>query len=302
MPRNDSVADMVFDDLVSKFRALPWWGGLLFVGVVWLIVSFALPGAFGLLGGDAAAESTRDAATTGAIYRSIGGFLRATRWLVLAILLVMWGLAVARNLGDARRLDSQQNIDTIRALSWQQFEMLLAEWFRRQGYAVEQTPDGPDGGVDLILHKDGRESIVQAKHWKAQRVGVARVRELNGVRAARGADQAILITSGRFTPDARAFAERSGVTLIDGAALTPAILGVRRQREPDTSLSTTQGNAEPGLVAPPPLTSWADSAPPACPHCSSPMVKRTARRGPSPGTAFWGCSNYPRCRGTRAIH
>lgn len=34
-----------------------------------------------------------------------------------------------------------------------------------------------------------------------------------------------------------------------------------------------------------------------CPKCGAPMVKRTARRGPRAGTPFYGCSNYPKCRG-----
>ena len=36
-----------------------------------------------------------------------------------------------------------------------------------------------------------------------------------------------------------------------------------------------------------------------CPQCGSPMVLRTARRGPSSGNSFWGCPRYPDCRGTR---
>ena len=40
---------------------------------------------------------------------------------------------------------------------------------------------------------------------------------------------------------------------------------------------------------------------PHCPACNSLMVKRTARRGVSAGSEFWGCPNYPQCRGTREI-
>jgi hypothetical protein len=40
---------------------------------------------------------------------------------------------------------------------------------------------------------------------------------------------------------------------------------------------------------------------PRCPSCNGLMVKRTARRGASVGSEFWGCFGYPRCRGTRAI-
>ena len=39
---------------------------------------------------------------------------------------------------------------------------------------------------------------------------------------------------------------------------------------------------------------------PHCPICNALMVKRLARRGVSAGSSFWGCSNYPKCRGTRA--
>ena len=41
-------------------------------------------------------------------------------------------------------------------------------------------------------------------------------------------------------------------------------------------------------------------APPGCPRCGSQMVRRTARRGRYAGNQFWGCSRYPRCKGTRA--
>lgn len=37
---------------------------------------------------------------------------------------------------------------------------------------------------------------------------------------------------------------------------------------------------------------------PTCPKCSSPMVVRTARRGKNAGSKFYGCSQYPTCKGT----
>ncbi|MBI5615117.1 MAG: topoisomerase DNA-binding C4 zinc finger domain-containing protein [Gammaproteobacteria bacterium] len=40
---------------------------------------------------------------------------------------------------------------------------------------------------------------------------------------------------------------------------------------------------------------------PLCPNCSARMVKRTARRGRNKGGTFWGCTTYPRCKGTRSI-
>jgi len=40
---------------------------------------------------------------------------------------------------------------------------------------------------------------------------------------------------------------------------------------------------------------------PECPQCSAKMVRRTATRGKYAGKKFWGCKNYPSCRGIRNI-
>lgn len=40
------------------------------------------------------------------------------------------------------------------------------------------------------------------------------------------------------------------------------------------------------------------STPPVCNSCHAAMVLRTAKKGPTTGTRFWGCSNYPACRHT----
>ena len=34
-----------------------------------------------------------------------------------------------------------------------------------------------------------------------------------------------------------------------------------------------------------------------CPRCAGPMTLRIARFGPNAGNEFWGCSNYPKCKG-----
>jgi hypothetical protein len=33
-----------------------------------------------------------------------------------------------------------------------------------------------------------------------------------------------------------------------------------------------------------------------CPKCERLMVERVAKKGPSRGEKFWGCSGYPKCR------
>jgi len=46
----------------------------------------------------------------------------------------------------------------------------------------------------------------------------------------------------------------------------------------------------------------AENLSPPCPSCGAPMKSRTARRAKIKAQVFWGCSNYPKCRGTRPIN
>ena len=38
-----------------------------------------------------------------------------------------------------------------------------------------------------------------------------------------------------------------------------------------------------------------------CPNCGSGLVERTAKQGPTAGSTFLGCENYPKCRFTRNV-
>ena len=40
-----------------------------------------------------------------------------------------------------------------------------------------------------------------------------------------------------------------------------------------------------------------DATPPSCPKCGAPMVLRTVKKGPHQGKRFYGCTNFPNCRG-----
>lgn len=52
----------------------------------------------------------------------------------------------------------------------------------------------------------------------------------------------------------------------------------------------------PRVATPPPQRKASASGNPSCPRCGSAMRRRSGRYG-----QFWGCSRYPRCRGTRKI-
>ena len=78
--------------------------------------------------------------------------------------------------------------DALDGMSWREFEMLVGESFRLQGYPVVETGGG---GIDLVLTKPGNgggeKFLGHCKQWRAFRVDVDVVRELYGAMAARGA-------------------------------------------------------------------------------------------------------------------
>ena len=115
--------------------------------------------------------------------------------------------------------------DGLSRTSWQDFERLLARHYREEGYEVEHCGTAEnasrfDGGVDLVLRRDGETVLVQCKHWKASQVPHNDVHQLLGLLETRQAQRAILITSGEFTAAARDAASRTQrIELIDGMAL-----------------------------------------------------------------------------------
>jgi superfamily II DNA or RNA helicase len=104
------------------------------------------------------------------------------------------------------------------------FEDLVSDLCRVIGYNVKETTRSKDGGVDIYAKRmsdTGEDSIiVQCKHRPTSAIGVSTVRELYGVLASRqDIVRAVLITSGRFSRDAKKFSEGKNLRLIAGSEL-----------------------------------------------------------------------------------
>jgi restriction system protein len=120
-------------------------------------------------------------------------------------------------------LDKQRSLDSIKALSWREFERMVGELYLRKGYQVGYTRDGADGGVDIHLTRGLERAIVQCKRWRTKAVGVQPVRELFGLMAHHKVQRGIFVTCDRYTAEARAFAQGKAIDLIDGEQLLARI-------------------------------------------------------------------------------
>ena len=123
-----------------------------------------------------------------------------------------------RRIEEAEEAQRRKHYDHWMSLSGTEFERQLGILYRQRGYRVESTPTSGDEGIDLILRKNGKTTVVQCKsHQKP--VGPAIARELLGSMVAFRADDAILACTGGFTRGVKDFVRGKPITLISASEL-----------------------------------------------------------------------------------
>lgn len=176
---------------------------------------------------------------------------------------------------------------TLEDVSWENFELLAGEIFRRKGFEVEISSGlGADGGKDLTLRRNGEVRLVQCKLLSAEnKVSVMAMREFYGLVVAENAKSGIFMTTGLYSRDAREFAEGKPIKLLGRPEIEQLMASVAH---PGENLCV--------------IRNWIDDfaavahvTDPDCPRCRKSMK---LRRGAA-GRAFWGCSGFPPCRGRR---
>jgi len=129
---------------------------------------------------------------------------------------------------------------------------------------VTQLPPAPAGAVRLTGLAGLADFVGQAD---AELAGNAMLCAIN---------QAVYLLNRQLKCQSEIFVEEGG--------FTERLHAARSNRRAEQS-----GASTPGKPAP------------MCPRCGKPMVPRTARKGSQAGQAFWGCSAYPDCVGTRRL-
>lgn len=220
----------------------------------------------------------QEPSATVAQYASVMAFLLASPYLAIALVALIgpdWAL---------RRLEKVNHLVELRNLDGRTFETVVADIFRAKGYIAEQSPYGPDGGIDIVLRNKKEVILVQCKAYRDDRVDVAMVRELFGVLKSHDtASRAIFATVYTYTQAARDFAKQHGkeIQLLDQDDLVKMISEIR-------------GKPLEGYVPPDP-----EERIPECPICGKLMNWIPAERNPAVGRGFYGCSSFAKtgCKG-----
>ncbi|MFC7980092.1 restriction endonuclease [Streptomyces cinereoruber] len=156
-------------------------------------------------------------------------------------------------LAEQARIQAVRSMEAVWAMDPLQFEEYVAELCRRDGCTdVRRVGAANDLGADVIgLLPDGRKLVVQCKRYAKHRtVGSPDLQKFNGTaRSEHGADVPLFVASCKFTKQARAFAARHGLVLVDvdllgfwnsGTTLTALLdldigrSGTNRKLAPDT--------------------------------------------------------------------
>ncbi len=262
--RKNSIADILVE--------LPWWVSVILAVIAYVALKYIIPPMI-----------------ENPYLKGFALALPSMAPFIAGVLLFIAFISAIVAWRKGKLLDEQTGIESIRALSWRQFEVLVGETYRRQGYSVAETGGGADGGIDLILKRNEEVIFVQCKHWKMRKVGVKIIRELYGVMMAEGATGGIVILSGEFTREAESFSAGKPIELVPGHGLLRLVEEVKRNAEAPEARkhvddTHTDKNSDTGQI-------------PACPLCGNTMRLRIAKRGRYAGKKFWGCNQYPKCKG-----
>lgn len=194
----------------------------------------------------------------------VGGVVALTITYLVTILAMA---AMSTRGRDNRLLALHQTMREIRAMSWREFEQLVAANYAVAGYDVEHVGRaGPDGGRDLVMHKDGETVLVQCKHYRDSWVHEVPLRQFLGTLRDHHATRGIFVSCGVFDESAEEFARRNPeLELVAGEQLQDMI----------QSAVTRQLGGQ-GFK---------------CEACGAPMRPKSGRYG-----RFLSCSNYPACK------
>ena len=175
---------------------------------------------------------------------------------------------------EPEKLTPAQFIERLRNIDWFQFEKVIALVYKKLGHQVERRGGAnPDGGVDLIIKKNGERKAVQCKQWKTWNVGVKPIREFVGAMIDGKFSHGIFITLKGYRGQAKDFAARHNIEILTGNSFV-------RLLDQNSLISDRE------------ILEVLNDPRKFCPKCESQMFKKTNRKG---GSQFWGCSTFPQC-------
>ncbi len=120
----------------------------------------------------------------------------------------------------AKYIEYEHKEDIFFDLSPIDFEKLVASLYEEIGYEVELTKKSYDNGIDIVATRkktsQKQKIVIQCKRFTKSNIGVTEIRNLLGVIANEKSTKGVLVTSSKFTSEAKKLAEKNpSLELID---------------------------------------------------------------------------------------
>jgi restriction system protein len=171
-------------------------------------------------------------------------------------------------------------LELLKRVEWRRFEELCAAYFEALGFRTQASRNGERLAIGLYAAgSQSASTLVHCQAWNADTIGIRLLKGLRGAMTSGKLGEGVFVTSGKFTHEARDYAAKENIHVLDGAELLAKIADLA----PEKSL---------GLLK---LATKGEFMTPTCPSCEIKMTSRTSTRV---GRKFWGCPNYPRCKQT----
>jgi len=180
---------------------------------------------------------------------------------------------------------SDHAFDYLKELDDHEFDKLIVLLFKQRGYSV--STEELNDSVDVVLKMNAETTFIQYRHWREYEVEVAVIEKFHEVMESESIPHGIVITTGLFTQDALDYSHGKHLLLINGVDLSQMVSVLSTSSDDSTENEEKLDEAVEQMPELEPL----------CPICGREMIKRTAKKGKNAGNTFWGCSQFPNCRG-----
>jgi hypothetical protein len=121
------------------------------------------------------------------------------------------------------REESAAGVAALAAMRWRDFIQLVLDALIQRGYErVFETNSGGENG-DYVLEREGQRYLLSSKHGAAYVLGSTAIAEFASAIRMRGAAGGLLVTPGRFAPEAYPLARAQRIELLDGPTLWPEL-------------------------------------------------------------------------------
>ena len=187
------------DSLFAILLRSPWWISVAIGGALGVIAVAFLPAEYRAVG-----------AIAGLPFFGIGGIAAWRQW----------------QAPSAARI--QNTLAAVHAMSWPEFSRAIEDAYQRQGYRVSTVAKG---AASFEISKDGRTALVHCKRWKVARTGVEPLSELHASKDARNAHECIYVAAGEISANARTFAAKHAIRLVDAPELAKLLPSTGRSKK-----------------------------------------------------------------------